>query len=69
MIAHGREIICESTLRSIIQQQGVNQITDFVRSFKQEQFDDWILISLPKLERDQFLPDEYESQSSFEDFQ
>ena len=69
MIAHDRKIISESGLSSIIRQQGVSQITDFVRTFKQEEFDDWTLISLPKTERDQYLPDDYESQSSFEDHQ
>jgi len=64
-----REIISESGLSSIIRQQGVSQITDFVQTFKQEGFDDWTLISLPKTERDQYLPDDCESQSSFEDHQ
>jgi len=69
MIAHEMEFISESGMSSIIRQQGVSQITDFVQTFKQEEFDDWTLISLPKTERDQYLPDDYESQSSFEDFQ
>jgi hypothetical protein len=69
MIANDREIISESGLSSVIRQQGVSQITDFVQTFKQEKFDDFTLISLPTPERNQYMPDDYEFQSSFEDFQ
>lgn len=69
MVAEDMEIIRNSGLSSAVRNQGVKQIGEFVQTFKQQEFNDWMLISLPRAAREQYLPDDYESQASFEDFQ
>ncbi|MFC4987153.1 hypothetical protein [Saliphagus infecundisoli] len=69
MVADDQEVIRSTGLRSTIRKEGVAQITDFVRTFERNQFDDRTLIALPKPERELYIPDNYDSQSSFDDFQ
>lgn len=68
-IAEQTEVIDGMGLSSTVREEGVGQITDFVHTFERNQFNDWSLIALPKSERERYIPDDYEAQSSFEDYQ
>lgn len=68
-IAGQMEVIEISGLGQTVRENGVTQMTDFVRTFDRVEFDDWSLIALPKEQRERYIPDDYGSQSSFGDFQ
>lgn len=69
MVADDQGVISSTGLSSTNRKEGVTQITDFVQTFDRDRFDDWTLIALPKPEREHYIPDNYDSQSSFDDFQ
>jgi hypothetical protein len=69
MVAEQAGIIRDPGLSSTIRNEGVTQVLEFVQTFERESFDDWTLVSLPKGKREQYIPDGYDSQASFSDFQ
>lgn len=67
-IAEDAGIIEDLELTAEIRSAAGAQILTFVRSFAPDALDDWSLIALPNDKRGRFMPVEYDSQTSFDDF-